>query len=179
MSLEEHKAIARRFREELWNTGDPALLGRLFERDCVLRARIPFTTDFTRGPEAVGQLVLLYRIAFSDLRMTIEDLVAEGDLVVTRWSGSGRHTGDLVGLAPTGRQIFTTGMDMLRIRDGKIVEGWVSWDVLALIEQLADPAVSSQGAVASASAGAVGEPGVGAGFLALLERLRGGGRSGP
>ncbi len=165
MSQEEHKAIARRFRENLWNTGDLDLVGRLFDRDCVVHARVPLTTDFTRGPDAVGQLVLFYRIAFSDLRMTIEEIVAEGDLVVTRWNGRGRHTGDLLGLPPTGRETFTTGMDMLRIRDGKIVEGWVSWDVLGLIEQLAAP-------VLPAGAAAVGEPEPGSGFLSLLERLR-------
>ncbi|HEX6862610.1 MAG TPA: ester cyclase [Thermoanaerobaculia bacterium] len=168
MSQEEHKAIARRFREDLWNTGDLDLVGRLFDRGCVVHARVPLTTDFTRGPDAVGQLVLFYRIAFSDLRMTIEAVVAEGDLVVTRWSGRGRHTGDLLGLPPTGRETFTTGMDMLRIRDGKIVEGWVSWDVLGLIEQLAAPAAS----LLPAGAAAVGEPEPGSGFLSLLERLR-------
>jgi steroid delta-isomerase-like uncharacterized protein len=166
VSLEEHKAIARRFREDLWNTGDLALVGPLFDRDCVVHARLPFTTDFTRGPDAVGQLVLFYRIAFSDLRMTIEEIVAEEDLVVTRWNARGVHTGDLLGLPPTGREIFTTGMDMLRIRDGKIVEGWVSWDALALIEQLAASAPLAGGH-------AVGEPEPGEGFLSLLERLTG------
>ena len=166
MSLEENKAVARRFREDLWNTGDLDLVGRLFDRDCVVHARVPFTTDFTRGPDAVGQLVLFYRMAFSGVRMTIEEIVAEGDLVVTRWSGRGLHTGDLLGLPPTGRETFTTGMDMLRIRDGKIAEGWVSWDVLALIEQLAAPAIPA------AMAGAVGESGFAAAFLSLLERLR-------
>jgi predicted ester cyclase len=163
MSLEEHKAIARRFREDLWNTGDPALVVQLFDRDCVVHARVPLTTDFSRGPEAMGQLVLFYRMAFSGVRMTIEEIVAERDLVVTRWTGRGLHTGDLLGLPPTGRETFTTGMDMLRIRDGKIAEGWVSWDVLALIEQLAAPAPSTA---------AVGESAFAAGFLALLEHLR-------
>ncbi|HWM94899.1 MAG TPA: ester cyclase [Thermoanaerobaculia bacterium] len=158
MSLEENKAIARRFREDLWNTGDLALVDAIMARDCEVHARVPFTTDFMRGPEAMGQLVLFYRIAFSDLRMAIDQIVAEGDLVVTRWSGRGRHTGDLLGLPPTGRETFTSGMDMLRIEDGKIVEGWVSWDVLALIEQLA---------VAPGQAPSVGE----AGFLSLLESL--------
>ena len=166
MSQEEHKAIARRFREDLWNTGDLDLVGRLFDRDCVVHARVPLTTDFSRGPEAVGQLVLFYRMAFSEVRMTIEEIVAEGDLVVTRWRGRGLHTGDLLGLPPTGRETFTTGMDMLRIRDGKIAEGWVSWDVLALIEQLAS-------AAAPAGAAAMGESAFAAGFLSLLERLRG------
>ena len=165
MSLEENKAIARRFREDLWNTGDLALVGRLFDRDCVVHARVPLTTDFTRGPDAMGQLVFFYRIAFSEVRMTIEEMVAEEDLVVTRWNARGVHTGDLLGLPPTGRETFTTGMDMLRIRDGKIAEGWVSWDALALVEQLAAPA--------PAGAAPVGDPGLGAGFLSLLERLRG------
>ena len=167
MSLEEHKAIARRFREDLWNTGDPALVVQLFDRDCVVHARVPLTTDFSRGPEAMGQLILFYRIAFSDVRMTIEEIVAEGDLVVTRWNARGVHTGDLLGLPPTGRETFTTGMDRLRIRDGKIAEGWVSWDALALVEQLVAPAPP-----AAADPAAVGESAFASGFLSLLERLR-------
>lgn len=164
MSAAEHpgKAVARRFREDLWNTGDLAIADEVIDRDCRIHARIPFATDFMRGPDAMAQLVLFYRLAFSEIRMIIDDLVAEGDLVVARWTAHGRNTGDLLGLPPTGRETVTTGIDFLRIVDGKITEGWVSWDTLSLIDQLVVPDPREP---------EIGEPEPGSGFLPLLTRL--------
>lgn len=71
-----------------------------------------------------------------DLHVTIEDQVAEGDLVGSRHVGSGTHTGPLQGFAPTGRYAEMTGMTITRVADGKIVEAWTSWDALGMIEQL-------------------------------------------
>ncbi|HKH43500.1 MAG TPA: ester cyclase [Thermoanaerobaculia bacterium] len=157
------KEIARRFREDLWNTGDLAIADEIIDRDCRIHARVPFATDFMSGPDAVAQLVLFYRLAFSDIRVTADELVAEGDLVVSRWTAHGRNTGDLLGLPPTGRETVTTGIDFLRITGGKIVEGWVSWDTLSLIEQLlVSPEPREREVV---------EPETGSGFLPLLARL--------
>ncbi len=154
------KAIARRFREDLWNSGDLSIADEILHRDCLIHARVPFQTDFARGPEALGQLVLFYHLAFSEVRVTAEQIIAEADMVVVRWSARGRNTGDLLGLPPTGREASTSGVDVLRIEDGKIVEGWVSWDVLSLLEGLVAPEVREEGA---------GVPGPS--FLPLLARL--------
>jgi steroid delta-isomerase-like uncharacterized protein len=159
---ESGKSIARRFREDLWNTGDLAIADEIIDRDCRIHARIPFATDFMRGPDAMAQLVMFYRLAFSEIRMTVDELVAEGDLVVARWTAHGRNTGDLLGLPATGRETVTTGIDFLRITGGKIIEGWVSWDTLSLIEQLVVPAPREP---------QIGEPEPGSGFLPLLARL--------
>lgn len=156
------KAIARRFREDLWNTGELAIADEVIHRDCAIHARIPFATDFMRGPDAMAQLVMFYRLAFSEIRMTVDELVAEEDLVVARWTARGRNTGDLLGLPATGRETVTTGIDFLRITGGKIIEGWVSWDTLSLIEQLVVPAPREP---------EIGEPEPGSGFLPLLARL--------
>jgi predicted ester cyclase len=153
--LAANKEIGRRFREDLWNTGDLALADELFARDCLVHARVPFPIDFARGPDALRHLIFFYHLAFSEIRVTAEQVVAEGDMVVVRWTASGRHTGHLLALPPTGRETVTTGIDMLRITDGKIAEGWVSWDTLSLFEQLMD----------------IGE-GSGSGFLSLLERFQ-------
>ena len=167
--LAENREIARRFREDLWNTGDLAIADAIIDRECKIHARIPFATDFMRGPDAMAQLVMFYRLAFSEIRVTVDELVAEGDLVVSRWTAHGRNTGDLLGLPPTGRETVTTGIDFLRIAGGKIVEGWVSWDTLSLIEQLLMPEPREH---------EVGEPEPGSGFLPLLARLwEGGGQS--
>jgi predicted ester cyclase len=160
--LETNRALARRFREELWNTGDLGIAAEIIHPDCLIHARIPFRTDFVRGPEALGQLVLFYHLAFSEVQVTAEQLIAEGDTVVVRWTARGRNTGDLLGLAPTGRVAVTSGMDVLRIADGKIVEGWVSWDTLSLLEDLVAP---------EAREGEAGAAPPGPSFLPLLARL--------
>ncbi|HEX9942302.1 MAG TPA: ester cyclase [Thermoanaerobaculia bacterium] len=149
------KEIARRFREDLWNTGDLTLADDIVARDCRVYAQIPFPIDFARGPDAVRHLVFFYHMAFTDIRVTAEQIVAEGDVAVVRWTARGRHTGHLLGLAPTGRETVTTGIDMLRIVEGKIVEGWVSWDTLGLLEQLTGLDAEAEN-----------------GFLTLLDRLR-------
>lgn len=162
MSDAENRAIARRFREGLWNSGDLSIAEEVVAPGCTIHARVPFTTDFAHGPEALGQLVLFYHLAFSEIRVTADQIVAEGDTVVVRWTARGRNTGDLLGLPPTGRAAVITGMDMLRIAGGKVVEGWVSWDALSLLEQLTAPAQEVR---------PVGEPEPGAGFLSLLARF--------
>src|SRR4030095_418923 len=105
--------------------------------------------------DAVRHLVFFYQMAFSDIRVTVDQILAEGDTVVVRWTARGRHTGHLLGIVPTNRETVTTGIDMLRIVDGKIAEGWVSWDTLGLLEQLSGLNAEAEG-----------------GFLALLERLQ-------
>ena len=152
--LAANREIARRFREDLWNSGDLAQADEIFARDCLVHARVPFPIDFARGPDALRHLIFFYHLAFSDIRVTADQIVAEGDMVVVRWTANGRHTGHLLGLPPTGRETVTSGIDMLRIVDGKIAEGWVSWDTLGLFEQLMD----------------LGD-GTGSGFLSLLERF--------
>ena len=149
------REIARRFREDLWNTGDLAVADDLVTRDCLIHAHIPFPIDFARGPDAVRHLVFFYHLAFTEIRVTADQILFEGDTVAVRWTARGRHTGHVPGLPPTGREIATTGIDMLRIVDGKIVEGWVSWDVLGLVEQMAGLDLDA-----------------GEGFLTLLDRLR-------
>jgi predicted ester cyclase len=149
------RELGRRFREDLWNTGDLALADEIVDRDCPFHAQIPFPIDFARGPDAVRHLVFFYHLAFSEIRVTADQIVAEDDMVVVRWTAHGRHTGHLLGLPPTGRETVITGIDMLRVAGGKIAEGWVSWDTLGLVEQLTDSGEES-----------------GAGYLHLLERLR-------
>jgi predicted ester cyclase len=153
--LAANKEIARRFREDLWNAGDLALADDLVAHDCLLHSVVPFPIDFARGPDAVRHLVFFYQMAFSEIRISAEQIVAEGDTVAVRWTARGRHTGHLLGLPPTGRETVTTGIDMLRIAGGKIVEGWVDWDALSLLGQLTDLGAKPE-----------------EGFLSLFERLR-------
>src|SRR6266478_1279931 len=78
----------------------------------------------------------LYRTAFPNIRLTVEDIIAEGETVVARWSCRGTHKGDLNGIAPTGKQVNITGVSIARFTNGKIFEGFVNWDALNLMQQL-------------------------------------------
>ena len=74
--------------------------------------------------------------AFPDLHSTVEYLIAEGDMVVSRFTMRGTHQGEFIGIPPTGKQVKVTGMVIHRFADGKIVEYWVKWDVLGMMQQL-------------------------------------------
>src|SRR4028118_1849687 len=89
-----------------------------------------------RGPEGCKEYVAAYRSAFSDLHLEIEDQIAEGDKVVTRWTGTGTHDGELAGIPPTGNQVTLPEMEIVRISGGKLVEGWEGYDSMNLMRQL-------------------------------------------
>ena len=131
---EQNKAIVRRLVEELWNKGNLSVADELFAPN--YEHHDASTLDFGRGPESEKKRATLYRTAFPDIRLTIEDIIAEGETVMTRWSCRGTHKGDLSGIAPTGKQINISGVTISRLANGKIAEGWVNWDALGLMQQL-------------------------------------------
>src|SRR5712692_5861118 len=132
--LEQNKAIVRRLFEELWNKGNLSVADQLFSPNYAHHD--PSTPDFGRGPESERKRATLYRTAFPDLELTIEDIIAEGETVMARWSCRGTHKGDLSGIAPTGKQVTISGVSIARFTGGKMVEGWVNWDALGLMQQL-------------------------------------------
>jgi predicted ester cyclase len=75
-------------------------------------------------------------MAFPDTHFTIDAMVAEGDLVATRWTAQGTHTGDLMGIAPSGQRVTVTGMNINRVVNGKLSEGWGNFDQLGLLQQI-------------------------------------------
>ena len=89
-----------------------------------------------RGIEGLRQFVSMIRSALPNLRVTLEDDVAEGDKVVSLWRAQGTHQGELMGIAPTGNEVAITGITIHRIEEGKIVEEWENWDALGLIQQI-------------------------------------------
>jgi steroid delta-isomerase-like uncharacterized protein len=131
---EQNKAIVRRLIEEVWNKGNLSVADELFAPN--YQHHDASTLDFGRGPESEKKRATLYRTAFPDIRLTIEDIIAEGETVMTRWSCQGTHKGDLSGIAPTGKQITISGVTIARLANGKMAEGWVNWDALGLMQQL-------------------------------------------
>jgi steroid delta-isomerase-like uncharacterized protein len=131
---EHNKAIVRRLFAELWNNGKLSVADEIFTPN--YEHHDSSTPDFGRGPDSEKKRATLYRTAFPDLHLTIEDVIAEGETVMTRWSCRGTHKGDLNGIAPTGKQITLYGVTVARISNGKMAEGFVSWDALGLMQQL-------------------------------------------
>jgi steroid delta-isomerase-like uncharacterized protein len=130
----ENKAIARRLLEEAFNSGNLDVVDELVAPEFVNHdAALPQPTT---GIEATKANITGYRDAFPDLRLTIEQQVAEGEFVTTRWSARGTHQGELMGMAATGKQATVTGITLDRIVDGRFVESWTNWDTLGLMQQL-------------------------------------------
>lgn len=133
MSVEENKAIARRWNEEIWSKGSLATIDELFATDYVCH----YPGDPTPDRESYKQWVAMSFAAFADVHCTIEDMVAEGDKVALRWTWRVTHSkGEYMGIAPTGKQMTITGIFILRIEGGKIVEEWGNSDDLGMMQQL-------------------------------------------
>ena len=134
MQPEENKTVIRRFLKEVFEGGNLELVDELFAPDYVLHD--PAVPDEVRGPEGIKQYVSMYRSAFPDTHFTVEDQVAEGDRVVTRWTGQGTQQGELMGISPTGNQVTVTGIEFDRVSEGKMQETWVNYDALGMMQQL-------------------------------------------
>ncbi|MDA2924021.1 ester cyclase [Acidobacteria bacterium AH-259-L09] len=130
---EENKAVIRRLFNEAINQGNLSVVDEIMVSNCVWHD--PANPD-VKGPEGFKQVITKYRTAFPDLRETIEDIFAEGDKVVARYTWSATHEGDLEGIAPTGKHTTGTGILISHFSGGKVVEGWWNWDALGLMQQL-------------------------------------------
>jgi steroid delta-isomerase-like uncharacterized protein len=133
MSEAENKAVAVRFNEDVWGRGDEAALEELLAPDFVEHDPLPGQSPDREGHR---QILAAFRSAFPDLHVTTEDVVAEGEKVVSRWTARGTHQGELMGIAPTGNGVTIKGIDVLRISGGRIVERWAQSNDLELMQQL-------------------------------------------
>jgi predicted ester cyclase len=135
MSTEENKTLLRRSVEEVFSAqGDLDVADEIYAPNYV--GHNPLNPEDVRGPEGAKEQARMYRSAFPDVRLNIEEQVAEGDRVVTRWIGSGTHQGEMMGIAPTGNQIRVDGITISRIQEGKVVEDWELFNALGLMQQL-------------------------------------------
>lgn len=134
MTTEIHKAISRRMIEEVWNMGNVELFAQIIYPEVGIHD--PDNFKFDGGLEVAQQLLTMYRTAFPDIQFTVEEQVAEGDMVVTRWSARGTHLGTLRGIPPTGKQVTVTGMLMESYCDRRPRRSWMNWDGLGLMQQL-------------------------------------------
>lgn len=134
MSTEENKASERRFHEEVWNkhnlgTVDELVAPDVVEHNPLLPGQGPIREGFKQSVETALS-------AFPDAQVTLDDLIAEGDKVVARWTAHGTHRGDFMGVPATNKQVTVEGIDIYRYQDGKRIETWRQWDTLGVMQQL-------------------------------------------
>jgi predicted ester cyclase len=132
MSLEENKQVVRRY-QEIYNNNDLEGLREVLAEDLLTPRIMPGLPSGLEGAKAAHRVMLL---GFPDFQTTIDDLIAEGDKVAARITMRGTHTGDFVNIPPTGTRVKFTGMYIVRIKNGKIVEHWGEEDSVSLMAQL-------------------------------------------
>jgi steroid delta-isomerase-like uncharacterized protein len=130
---EENKTLARRWAD-IFNQDNLDLVEEIYASDFVLHD--PAMPEDLRGVEGAREFYGMYRGAFPDAEITIEDQVAEGDKVVTRWTARGTHQGDLMGVPRSGNRVEVPGMTLSRIEGGKIAEEWNNYDALGLMQAI-------------------------------------------
>jgi len=133
MSCDANKAVVLASIEEGWNARRLVIFEELFASSVVDHSLPP---DLPQTREGTRQLAVLYWRAFPDLCLTIEDQIGEGDKVATRWTARGTHTGELMGIAPTGKHVVVSGISVNRLLGGKIVETWLAIDQRRMLQHL-------------------------------------------
>jgi steroid delta-isomerase-like uncharacterized protein len=133
---EENKALFRRWFEEVWNNGRSEAIDEMFAAEGIAHGLTDVSGAELRGPDHFREFHRSFREAFPDIRVTVEDVVAEGDRVAGRCSARGTHRAATLGFAATDRPVAFEGMCIARIRDGQIVEAWNNFDFLTMYQQL-------------------------------------------
>lgn len=136
-----NKASAHRWFDEVWNQQRPETIYEMLRPDGIAHTE---QGEFV-GPDAFAGLHAAVLAGIPDIRFTIEDSVAEGDHVVVRWLAEGTHRGPFLGVEATGRPLRSRGMTWQRFEDGLLAEGWDSWDLAAVMQQITQPAVEVAG----------------------------------
>lgn len=135
--VEANKTLVRQFYEQVWNLGNVDFAQQVFAADYVRHDLRP--SQALPGPEGQAKIAADFRKAFPDLRFTVDLMIAEGDMVVARWTASGTHLGRWGGLEPTGKAATFSGVNFFRLQNHKVVEIWNHRDDLGLMQQVGAP----------------------------------------
>ena len=136
-TAEQHKAHIRRYFAEVVSKGNLEAVPDFVAPNIVFRG--PYTPRPIQGIDSFKELIAMLHAAFSDLLITEEDVIVEGDIVATRWTASGTHKGEFMGTGPSGKPFRFTGTAFYRIANGKIVEAWSVNNSLEIVRELAGP----------------------------------------
>jgi steroid delta-isomerase-like uncharacterized protein len=146
MSVEENKALVRRFFDA-FGRNDFAALESVTSQDVVYHTAPP---GLSAGIEGYRELMAMYVSAFPDIQITVDDVIAEGDKVVTRYTSRGTHRGEFMGIAPTGSQVTVGGISITRVAGNKVTEEWEQLDMLGGLQQLGATLVPAEPSAATA-----------------------------
>ena len=130
--VERNKAVVQRFTEEIWSQGNIAVIDEILSPEWVMHTPL----GERRGLDAMRREVIETRAAFSDLRLTIDDMIGEGDRVAVRANNTATHKGAFMGVQPTGKKLTVKEAAVFRLAGGRIVEGWNYWDLGGFMRQL-------------------------------------------
>ena len=133
---EQNNAIATRFFESVWTKGDFSVLDELIAPDATDHSMIGGKAKTEKGSGSFRQIVSMFRHAMPDIKLHIDDAIFTGDKVVHRWTLNGTDTGGVMGMPPSNKKLTFTGITIVRMRDGKILERWAEVDQLGLLQQL-------------------------------------------
>jgi steroid delta-isomerase-like uncharacterized protein len=129
-----NKQIAQRFMEECWNNGNLNAISEYLSANC--RYHDPVFPHLASGADNIRSHIENCRRGFPDMRITIEDTIAEGNEVVHHWTVTGTHKGHFLGVAPTNKRATVSGTSIFRFENSKIAEQWSDWNLITLMEQL-------------------------------------------
>ncbi|HEX9422483.1 MAG TPA: ester cyclase [Pyrinomonadaceae bacterium] len=135
-TLEENKALLRRWFDEVWNQGHAEAIDEMFAADGVAHGLSDDAEKPLKGPGNFKPFHDVFRGAFPNIEVVVEDMIAEGDKVAARCSVRGKHVGDHLGVAASNAPVDFTGIAIVRIKDGKIVEAWNNFDFLRMNKQI-------------------------------------------
>ena len=127
-------SIGRFFFEDVLGKGDWAAADSILAADMVMHH--PSSPEPVKGSEAVKGFLGAFRAGFPDLNMTVEFAFGQGEMVAVRWRARGTHSASLFGIPPSGKTMNVTGISILRVVDGKVVEDWVAEDTMGLMQQI-------------------------------------------
>ena len=133
---QENENLIRRWFEEVWNKGRADAIEEMFACEGVAHGLSDRAENDLCGPEGFKPFFESFRKAFPDMQVIVEDTVAEGDKIAARCSVRGTHTGEGLGIAPTKQPVEFTGMTIVRVKDGKIVEAWNNFDFMTMFQQM-------------------------------------------
>ncbi|MCU0808453.1 MAG: ester cyclase [Candidatus Contendobacter sp.] len=134
--LETNKALVQRNFEVIWSQCNLDVADEILAPEYV--GHIAALPDVVRGIEAFKQVIMLFHLSAPDIRFEIQDQLAEGNKVATRWVGCGTHKGEFMGIAPSGQRLSVTGMSFHRIENGRIQESWDDWDALSMLQSMTE-----------------------------------------
>ncbi len=131
--LAENKMVVRRFFEEIFNHYNLAAADELVGENYINHNAAPTEEP---GRQGLKNFVMYAHSGLKDIHFTVDDMIAEGDQVATRWTCTAIHTGEFAGVPATGRRVTISALNIHRVVDGQIAEGWLQWDIIGYLQQV-------------------------------------------